>query len=134
MIRGPRRIKRPARDSSRRALPHPARAPITRTPALNSRSLSPERQASPKRRGRQADSATNRAVGPAWSESFNDSVVAVALLDRLLHRCTLLQVDGQSYRMRTHRAQVEALRRTITAAPPPGALVSQEEVVASQPI
>ena len=76
---------------------------------------------------------TNRAVGPAWSEIFNDSVVAVALLDRLLHRCTLLQVDGHSYRMRAHRAQVESLRRTITATPPSGAL-SQQEVVASQSI
>jgi len=72
-------------------------------------------------------------VGPAWSEIFNDSVVAVALLDRLLHRCTLLQVDGHSYRMRAHRAQVESLRRTITATPPSGAL-SQQEVVASQSI
>ena len=56
---------------------------------------------------------TNRAIGPAWGEIFDDSTVAVALLDRLLHRCTLLQVEGQSYRMRAHRAQVEAIRRAV---------------------
>lgn len=60
---------------------------------------------------------TNRAVGPAWGEIFDDSTVAAALLDRLLHRCTLLQLEGQSYRMRAHRAQVEALRRMVTPSP-----------------
>lgn len=68
---------------------------------------------------------TNRDVGPAWSEIFNDSVVAVALLDRLLHRCTLVQIDGPSYRMRAHRARVEALRATLTGT----ALSATEEVV-----
>ena len=68
---------------------------------------------------------TNRDVGPAWSEIFNDSVVAVALLDRLLHRCTLVQIDGPSYRMRAHRARVEALRATLTGT----AFSAPEEVV-----
>jgi DNA replication protein DnaC len=51
---------------------------------------------------------------------------------RLLHRCTLLQVDGQSYRMRTHRAQVEALPRSVTTLPSTAALLSQKEVVVRQ--
>ncbi len=57
---------------------------------------------------------TNRAIGPAWGEIFDDSTVAVALIDRLLHRCTLLQLDGHSFRMRAHRAQLEAMRRAVT--------------------
>jgi DNA replication protein DnaC len=76
---------------------------------------------------------TNRAVGPAWGEIFDDPTVAVALLDRLLHRCTLLQIEGQSYRMRAHRAQVEALRRTVTSTPPKTAFSSPEEVMVRQP-
>jgi DNA replication protein DnaC len=68
---------------------------------------------------------TNRPVGPAWGEIFDDTTVAAALLDRLLHRCTLLQLDGQSYRMRAHRAQVEAIRRMVAPA-------FDKEVVPSQ--
>ncbi len=52
-------------------------------------------------------------------------MVAVALLDRLLHRCTLVQIDGPSYRMRAHRARVEALLATFTGT----ALSPSEEVV-----
>ena len=37
--------------------------------------------------------------------------VAGALLDRLLHRFVVFIIDGESYRMRTHRARAERLRR-----------------------
>ena len=30
--------------------------------------------------------------------------------DRLLHHATVLQIDGDSYRMRTHRARLATLR------------------------
>ena len=39
--------------------------------------------------------------------------VAVAMLDRLFHRSTVIAIDGESYRMRSHRAQVEALRAGV---------------------
>jgi DNA replication protein DnaC len=32
------------------------------------------------------------------------------MLDRLLHRSVVFNIDGDSYRMRTHRARSEALR------------------------
>jgi hypothetical protein len=32
------------------------------------------------------------------------------MLDRLLHRSVVVNIDGESYRMRTHRAQAESLR------------------------
>jgi DNA replication protein DnaC len=35
------------------------------------------------------------------------------MLDRLLHRSTVLQIDGESYRMRAHRARVEGLRKGV---------------------
>src|SRR5580692_3028359 len=37
-----------------------------------------------------------------WGEVFGDSVVATALLDRLLHHAVVIQVEGSSYRLRQH--------------------------------
>ncbi|MQT15280.1 IS21-like element helper ATPase IstB [Segnochrobactrum spirostomi] len=37
-----------------------------------------------------------------WGEIFGDSVVATALLDRLLHHAVVFQIEGSSYRLRAH--------------------------------
>ena len=37
-----------------------------------------------------------------WGEIFGDSVVATALLDRLLHHAVVFQIEGSSYRLREH--------------------------------
>ena len=37
-----------------------------------------------------------------WGEVFGDPVVATALLDRLLHHAVVIQIEGSSYRLRTH--------------------------------
>jgi DNA replication protein DnaC len=58
---------------------------------------------------------TNRGIGPAWGQMFDDPMVAAAMLDRLLHRSAVIQIDGESYRMRTHRARVENLRKAVTS-------------------
>jgi len=42
---------------------------------------------------------------------FDDPMVAAAMLDRLLHRSVVLNITGESYRMRTHRARASKLRR-----------------------
>jgi len=39
-----------------------------------------------------------------WGEVFGDNVVAAALLDRLLHHAVVIQIDGNSYRLRKHAA------------------------------
>ena len=52
-------------------------------------------------------------------------MVAAAMLDRLLHRSVVFNIDGQSYRMRTHRARAEAARRT-TKHPDP---TTRQEVI-----
>jgi DNA replication protein DnaC len=41
-----------------------------------------------------------------WGEIFGDNVVAAALLDRLLHHAVVIQIDGNSYRLREHAALV----------------------------
>lgn len=53
---------------------------------------------------------TNRGL-PAWAELFGgDSVVAAAILDRLLDRATVLNIKGPSCRLR----EPEALTKPIT--------------------
>jgi DNA replication protein DnaC len=55
---------------------------------------------------------SNRSVA-SWGQIFQDPMIAAAMLDRLLHRSTVLQIDGESYRMRAHRARVESLRQAV---------------------
>ena len=37
-----------------------------------------------------------------WGEVFGDNVVAAALLDRLLHHAVVIEISGNSYRLREH--------------------------------
>jgi DNA replication protein DnaC len=57
---------------------------------------------------------TNRGVA-SWGEILGDTTVAAAMLDRLLHRSVVLNLDGDSYRLRDHHARTDALRRATTA-------------------
>ncbi len=61
---------------------------------------------------------SNRGVG-AWGEVLGDNTVAAALLDRLLHRSVVLNLDGDSYRLRDHHARSETLRATTTGTRQP---------------
>lgn len=56
---------------------------------------------------------TNLGVG-SWGQILGDNTVAAALLDRLLHRSVVLNLDGDSYRLRDHQARNETTRRTTT--------------------
>ena len=57
---------------------------------------------------------TNRPVN-AWGEILGDTTVAAAMLDRLLHRSVVIDLDGESYRLRDHHARAQQLRQTVTA-------------------
>jgi len=62
---------------------------------------------------------TNRGIA-SWGQIFNDDpMIAAAMLDRLLHRSTVLTIEGDSYRMRAHRAQVEQLRKGLVSTGQP---------------
>ena len=37
-----------------------------------------------------------------WGEVFGDDVMASALIDRLVHHCHIVNIRGNSYRMRQH--------------------------------
>jgi DNA replication protein DnaC len=57
---------------------------------------------------------TNLGIA-SWARAFGeDPMVAAAMLDRLLHRAVVLNIDGESYRMRTHRARADATRKAVT--------------------
>jgi DNA replication protein DnaC len=53
----------------------------------------------------------------AWGEVFPNATSVVTLVDRLVHRCELVAIDGDSYRRKEskeqarHRAQLRAARR-----------------------
>ena len=52
---------------------------------------------------------TNRPI-TSWGEVLGDTTVAAALLDRLLHRSVVLDIGGDSYRLRDHNARTHTLR------------------------
>ena len=45
---------------------------------------------------------SNRSVSE-WGSIFNDSLVATAILDRLLHHSHVITIRGDSYRLREKR-------------------------------
>ena len=51
-----------------------------------------------------------------WGEIFGDEVMAAALIDRLVHHCHIVNIRGNSYRLRQH---AELARRLHTPPPTP---------------
>ena len=45
---------------------------------------------------------SNQSVG-AWGDVFGDTVIASAILDRLLHHATTINIKGESYRLKEKR-------------------------------
>ena len=62
---------------------------------------------------------TNRGIAD-WGQIFEDTTVAAAILDRLLHHATVLSITGDSYRMRRHRDAIQAIRPALTGHPTTG--------------
>ena len=54
-----------------------------------------------------------------WGEVFGDPVVATALLDRLLHHAVVIQIEGSSYRLRSHADLVPQHIRSNALIQPP---------------
>jgi DNA replication protein DnaC len=58
---------------------------------------------------------SNQSLG-AWGEVFGDTVIASAILDRLLHHATTVNIKGESYRLKEKRRA--GLLRPAPAADP----------------
>ncbi|MGW2256185.1 IS21-like element helper ATPase IstB [Kitasatospora sp. NPDC001660] len=50
---------------------------------------------------------TSNKTYSEWGQVFGDEVIATAILDRLLHHCTTLPINGQSYRLRSQLSTLE---------------------------
>ena len=46
-----------------------------------------------------------------WGSVLGDEVMAAALIDRLLHHCHIVNIRGNSYRMRAHRDLLRTARQ-----------------------
>lgn len=52
-----------------------------------------------------------------WQDFFGDTVMATAILDRLLHHCKVINIKGHSYRLRNLKAEfAQKGEETIAAA------------------
>jgi DNA replication protein DnaC len=51
-----------------------------------------------------------------WGEIFGDDVMAAALVDRLVHHCHIVNIRGNSYRLRQHRDLARLLQADTAAA------------------
>ena len=47
---------------------------------------------------------SNKSYGE-WGEIFQDHVIAAAVLDRILHHCTTINIKGESYRLKERKKQ-----------------------------
>lgn len=52
-----------------------------------------------------------------WGAIFGDDVMAAALIDRLLHHCHIVNIRGNSYRLRHHAELRNVLRHQPSASP-----------------
>jgi DNA replication protein DnaC len=49
---------------------------------------------------------SNKSFGE-WGQVFGDEVLATAILDRLLHHCDVISINGPSYRLKNRLATIE---------------------------
>lgn len=47
-----------------------------------------------------------------WANIFYDSVLATAILDRFIHHCNFIVIDGESYRMKQREEKLKGLATT----------------------
>lgn len=50
---------------------------------------------------------TSNKIFSEWSEFLGDPVIATAILDRLLHHCHVIQIKGNSYRMKSYQEKLK---------------------------
>jgi DNA replication protein DnaC len=61
---------------------------------------------------------TSNKAFSEWGQVFDDEILATAILDRLLHHCDVIAINGPSYRLKNRLAAVEtptSLDSTATA-------------------
>lgn len=46
-----------------------------------------------------------------WGDIFGDNIIASAILDRLLHHCVVITINGDSYRLKERKQQIKAIKQ-----------------------
>ena len=62
------------------------------------------------------DITTNRAF-KEWHKVFPNAACAVSLIDRLVHRCEIVAIEGDSYRLKEAKARSKKKAASRAAAP-----------------
>ncbi|MEU5547523.1 ATP-binding protein, partial [Streptomyces sioyaensis] len=50
---------------------------------------------------------TSNKTFSEWGQVFGDDVLATAILDRLLHHCEVISINGPSYRLKNRLTAIE---------------------------
>lgn len=50
---------------------------------------------------------TSNRVVQDWGKYLGDVTMASTILDRLMHRCTMLEFDGKSYRLKEAASRID---------------------------
>ena len=50
---------------------------------------------------------TSNKTFSEWGQVFGDEVLATAILDRLLHHCEIVSINGTSYRLKNRLPAIE---------------------------
>jgi DNA replication protein DnaC len=66
-----------------------------------------------------------------WGEIFGDEIMAAALIDRLVHHCHIVNIRGNSYRLRQHTELQRRLHQRPAALPDKGSKRSEGTATAS---
>ena len=77
------------------------------------------------RRGQDHARLTTKRGASAWGDIFGDTTIAAAMLDRLLHRCAVINITGDSYRLGAHQARTRQHPTTTIMQPGVGNFADQ---------
>ncbi len=69
-----------------------------------------------RRYGKASTILTSNKGFEEWGQILGDEVMAAALLDRLLHHCHIVNIRGNSYRMRRHTELARSIHPTAARA------------------
>ena len=56
---------------------------------------------------------TSNKMFSQWNEVFSDLTIASAILDRILHHCTVVNIKGESYRLKERKEFMKNKEKTI---------------------
>jgi hypothetical protein len=74
---------------------------------------------------------SNKSYGD-WGSIFGDPIIATAILDRLLHHSTTINIRGESYRLKDRRKAGSREKRTAEELPPSPHRISCRTVLAGK--